>query len=36
MTPPRWFKGCLTAWAIHIARFRWQLIEWKRIAGGWQ
>lgn len=32
MTPPRWFKGCLTAWAIHVAIYRWQLIEWKRVA----
>lgn len=34
MTPPRWFKGCLTAWAIHVAIYRWHLIEWGRIAKG--
>ena len=34
MTPPRWVKGCLTAWAIHVAIYRWRLIEWQRLAGG--
>lgn len=32
MTPPRWFNGCLTAWAIYVARFRWNLIECARLA----
>lgn len=34
MTPPTWFKGCLTAWGIHVARFRWNLIECQRIVKG--
>lgn len=32
MTPPRWFRGDLTAWAIHCAIYRWQLIEWRDLA----
>lgn len=32
MTPPRWFKGCLTAWAIHVAIYRWRMIEFRQIA----
>lgn len=23
MTPPRWFNGCLTAWAIEYVRLQW-------------
>lgn len=34
MTPPRWFKGRLTAWAIHHVCWLWQLVEWKQEAGG--
>lgn len=32
MTPPRWFRGCVTAWAIHVVTWRWQLMEWQRMA----
>jgi len=34
MTPPRWFRGCLTAWAMRYVRWLWQLGEWKQEAGG--
>ena len=23
MTPPRWFRGCVTAWAIEYVRLQW-------------
>lgn len=32
MKPPRWFKGCLTAWCIHVAIYRWELIGWREFA----
>lgn len=32
MTPPRWFEGDLTAWAIHVAITNWRLIECRRIT----
>ena len=34
MTPPRWFRGDLTAWAIHCAIYLWQIGEWRQIAKG--
>lgn len=32
MTPPRWFKGDLTAWAIHVSIFRWHLAECQQLT----
>lgn len=32
MTPPRWFRGCVTAWGIHVVIYLWQIGEWRQIT----
>ena len=34
MTPPAWFKGDLTTWAIHVSTTNWNFIECRRILSG--
>lgn len=34
MTPPRLFKGCLTAWAIQYVIANWHFCVCRELAGG--